>query len=712
MKLTDMKYKLSYSFCMRNAKFHLKKGIAILIIYLFFAPLGAEQNTSRNLPLDYKKWLEEEVTYIITSKERDVFFQMDNDRERSIFIEAFWKQRDPTLGTPMNEFKTEHYRRIYYANKKFGFGSPKPGWKTDRGRIYIILGEPRDVEDYSSQQEIRDTEIWFYQDMTKYNLNYAFYIVFIRKEMTDAYALYSPTNDGPSAFLIQNKMIDPADYYSAYEKLREINTSVAEVSLSLIPGEGGAVYGRPSLNSDMLIQKIAFLPQQQVNDLYAEKFLKYKGIVEVEYSINYIDSDFLIQIRRDESGVFFVHYLIEPERLSLGHYEKMYYSHFILNGMVKDKEDNTIYQFEKEYSIELNEERIESMDQTPLQINDMFPLVPGEYKFSLLLKNTISKEFSSFEENLLIPEVAGVPNMSELLLCYGAKTMEDGLAFLRPFQFDNILLFSQPKNIFALLDNLFVSFQIYGINEKMRENGRLTIMINKGEETVHSFVRNLSDYSGSTNILEEISLENIPADFYVLEVTLQNQAGFELVSKRKEFAVSAYAEFTRPLVKTTTLPISNDAVTNYRLGIQFFNKGNFREAAHEFEKARMKKPDDNTFAINLAATYLHLNKFNEIPSILIPFLEKEPVIYEVYFFLGKAAQYQNDNEKALEYFKNAASHFGLNTPLLNSMGDSYFQIKNFVEASKVWKKSLEMNPEQPIVRKKIESIRRQPGHVT
>jgi GWxTD domain-containing protein len=701
-----MKNIFRYSRQTDSIKILLDRSLVILIIVSFFAPLWAEQNTVRGLPLKYKKWLEAEVVYLISVNERAVFLQLDNDRERSLFVQAFWKQRDPTPGTPANEFKTEHYRRISHANKRFGIGSTKPGWKTDRGRVYIILGEPRYIEDYSSQQQLKDTEIWFYQDMTKYHLNNAFYVVFIRKETADAYSLYSPSGDGPNAFFIQNTMMDPADYYSAYEKLREINSSIAEVSLSLIPGEGGAVSGRSSLASDLLIQKITTLPQQQVDDLYAEKLLRYKGIVEVEYSINYIRSDFLVQTRRDDSGVFFVHYLIEPERLSIKQYENKYYSHFVLNGMVSDNEDKVIYQFEKDYSIDLNDDRIESMDKTPLQINDMFPLTPGEYKFSLILKNTTSKEFSSFEENLIIPEVSAVPHMSELLLCYDAKAMEDGAAVIRPFQFEDMLLFSQPKNMFGSSENVYVSFQICGINKELQKNGRLKIEIIKGEETVQSHVRNLKDYSGSINFLEKISLTNIPADYYVLRVVLHDHSGIELMSKREDFAISAYTGFIRPLVKTTTLPNSNDAVNNYRLGIQFYNQGKYEDAASEFAKAVLKKPDDINFAVNLAGTYLHLSKFDEIPTLLMPFLKTEPEVYEVYFYLGKAAQYRNENDKALEYFIKAASHFGLNIPLLNSMGDCYFQINNFTEASKVWEKSLEMNPEQPLVQKKLESIRR------
>jgi GWxTD domain-containing protein len=96
----------------------------------------------------YKKWLDEDVRWIITDEERSAFMQLSNDEERDQFIEAFWARRDPTPDTPENEFKEEHYRRIAYANEHFAAGIP--GWKTDRGRIYIMYGPADEIESHPS----------------------------------------------------------------------------------------------------------------------------------------------------------------------------------------------------------------------------------------------------------------------------------------------------------------------------------------------------------------------------------------------------------------------------------------------------------------------------------------------------------------------------------------------------------------------------------
>jgi len=107
-----------------------------------------KRNLNVELSKVYKKWLNEDVVWIITDEERAAFKQLSNDEERDNFIEAFWQRRDPTPDTEENEYKEEHYRRIAYANEHYAAGIP--GWKTDRGRIYIMYGAPDENESHPS----------------------------------------------------------------------------------------------------------------------------------------------------------------------------------------------------------------------------------------------------------------------------------------------------------------------------------------------------------------------------------------------------------------------------------------------------------------------------------------------------------------------------------------------------------------------------------
>jgi GWxTD domain-containing protein len=133
-----------------------------------------------------KKWLDEDVRYIITDEERAAFKTLDTEEERDDFVEAFWDRRNPNPFSEENQFKEEHYARFVYANERFA--GRTPGWKTDRGRIYIVYGPPDEREEYpgptdtlpatGSPQE-RSSQIWRYNFIE--GLGSGVFFVFLNK---------------------------------------------------------------------------------------------------------------------------------------------------------------------------------------------------------------------------------------------------------------------------------------------------------------------------------------------------------------------------------------------------------------------------------------------------------------------------------------------------------------------------------------------------
>lgn len=137
-------------------------------------PMDKPRNVKPELKKAYKDWLEKDVTYVITDEERKAFKKLATDDERERFIEEFWRRRDPDPDTDENEFKEEYYERIAYANEHFASGIP--GWKTDRGRIWIMYGKPDERETHPSggsydrpsyegggSTTTYPFEIWFYR---------------------------------------------------------------------------------------------------------------------------------------------------------------------------------------------------------------------------------------------------------------------------------------------------------------------------------------------------------------------------------------------------------------------------------------------------------------------------------------------------------------------------------------------------------------------
>ncbi|MCP5104189.1 MAG: GWxTD domain-containing protein, partial [bacterium] len=214
-------------------------------------------------------------------------------------------------------YKDEHIKRVKYANRYYKYGTPLPGWKTDRGKIHILLGPPLSKNEIN-QNGLYPVQIWDYFGGVKKNLPTVFNIVFYRPHNTVTWKLYIPTVDGPAA-LLRGEIggIEPNDYRAVYEQIHDLDPNVAQIALSLIPGENTNGY-RPSLQDPMLITKIYDLPKRTINANYARNFLNYKGIVETSVTTSYINIKTDVYTLKDPIlGLNFIHLAVKPERVSV-----------------------------------------------------------------------------------------------------------------------------------------------------------------------------------------------------------------------------------------------------------------------------------------------------------------------------------------------------------------------------------------------------------
>jgi GWxTD domain-containing protein len=140
----------------------LMLAAGMVFAWHFQAEPATPAATRRNevLGSPYEKWVKEDVVYVITLAERKAYQELTTDDERAHFVQQFWERRDPTPGTARNEFRDEHYRRIAYANQRFP-GTNMPGWRTDRGRTYIMFGPPDEIESHPAGEPF-PYEVWRY----------------------------------------------------------------------------------------------------------------------------------------------------------------------------------------------------------------------------------------------------------------------------------------------------------------------------------------------------------------------------------------------------------------------------------------------------------------------------------------------------------------------------------------------------------------------
>jgi GWxTD domain-containing protein len=687
-------------------------GAALALLPVILAVAQADQP---HLSERYRKWLEEDVATIIRPVERDVFLKLGTDRERDLFIEAFWKHRDPTPDSPENEFKTEHYNRIAYANQYLGRDAPVPGWKTDRGRMYILLGAPDEIQRIMGKSTVCDCEVWFYQGKTELGLPPGFYLLFFKEHGQGMFRLYSPVRDGPQALLV-GVSTAPGDYQKAYQALYDIDPSLAGIAMNLVPGESAGGMGRPSMSSDLLIQRIETLPARTVKDSYARKFLEYKDLVEVEYSANYLDADSLFKVFREPSGQYFVHYAIEPRRLSVNQYGTKMSTTLRINGRVTTLDGRTVYQYDKTVPVDLPEARLAELSRSPFDLHDILPLVGGDFRLSVLVKNEASKEFVSVEQAVRVPSEAPVVQMTQPVLGYKVKRVDAAEERrIRAFRVGPYQVFCQPGRVFTAGDTLAIVFQIFGLPTDRARSVQVRLAFLKDDAPFREITRSPAEFPDLPDCLEEIPLAGFPPAHYRVKVALLD-AGAEVAAAGEEFDLTFAASVGRPWTSSRVLPEWGHPIYDQVIGIQLFNLGRAGDALAFLERAYRASPDSLAAAYGLARAHMALAEYPKALQVLSPFIsrsERTPSeafvvsdLYGIYLLAGEAYRRTGDFGRAIEVLDRALNRFGVNAVLLNAIGESYLGLGKPSEALAAFEKSLQLSPDQPEVRKKAEELKK------
>ena len=676
--------------------------IAGIVLCSFLVPLYGQGKAVIGLSEQHKKWLDEEVVYIITPKERDVFLKLQTDKEREIFIDAFWKQRDPMPGTPANEFREEHYRRIQYANKIYGRSAPLPGWRTDRGRIYIILGEPRNIEQYSNVQNVFPAEIWFYQPDAAMGLPPGFNVVFFKENGTGDYIFYSPAQHGPKA-LIADAMGNYTDDRTAYEELKKLEPNLARQTLSLIPGER-VNPGSLSLASNTLMNNIYALPRKMVRDAYADAILKYKDFVDVEYTANYFESDGHVWVVRDPSGFFEVHYAIEPKKISVEDAGDRFDARFELNGRVTDASGRTILQFDKPFTFGIDKEegRKASMN---VSIQDAFPIIAGHYTLDLLLKNIASREFTSVTAKIEVPPGVTVPVLGPLVLAYG-RIQKPVSAEMAPFAVGETQVLSAAQKVFASGETISVVLQALGLTDALRAEGRLKYTFFKEDVESSSLEKALKDLAAEDLAVLDQPLSAFVPGYYKVRIELLDGKGARLDTKSADFELSTRPSIPRPMVVASVAPAYGRADYLYATGLELMNAGDLKAAVSRLAEAYALKPGHPNIAAAYGLCLLTAEDFARAKEVLAPLAAGGQGSAEVLAAFGRTRHALGEFAEAAALYREYLERFGANIEVMNLLGTCYFKMGNREEALKAWEKSLEISPDQPPIRKLVDELKK------
>jgi GWxTD domain-containing protein len=362
-----------------------------------------EAKLRKELESPYKKWLNEDVVYIITDEERKAFKQLNTDEEREAFIENFWLRRDPTPDTEENEFKEEHYRRIAYANEHFASGIP--GWKTDRGRIYIMYGPPDEIESHPSggtyERPIEEGggetstypfEDWRYRYIDGIGTNIV--IEFVDTTMTGEYHMtMDPTEKDallyvPGAGLTLYEQMGMADKTQRFQRTDGTHL-----------GTGGMPLPE-SMDEFTRLEQFAKLqkpPQVKFKDLEAavSETIRYNTLpmkVRADY-IKVTDSTVLTNIT------------LQFDRKDLQYQQKDKISKATVNiyARITSITRRPVNVFENVVSVEVPTEMLQKAMDGESIYQKSVPLAPGMYRLNVVAKDVVGGNMTNYETALNVP---------------------------------------------------------------------------------------------------------------------------------------------------------------------------------------------------------------------------------------------------------------------------------------------------------------------
>ncbi|MBC7926027.1 MAG: GWxTD domain-containing protein [Bryobacteraceae bacterium] len=362
-----------------------------------------EAKLRKELEGPYRKWLSEDVGYIITDEERQSLKRFSTDDEKQIFIENFWLRRDPTPDSAENEYKEEHYRRIAYANERYASGIP--GWKTDRGRIYITFGPPAEIESHPSggsyQRPVEEGggntstypfEIWRYRYLE--GLGNDIMIEFVDPTMTGEYRMTMDPSEKDALLYVPNAgltLMEQMGISSKNDRFNRTDGTRLGTGNQPMPARMNQF---ERLNQFAMLQKP---PQIKFKDLEAA--------VSSTIRYNVLPMRARADFMRITNSSVMANITLQFDRRDLQFQDKEGVSKAIVNiyARITSMTRRPVNIFEETVTVEAPTQMLGDYAKGLSVFQKSVPLPPGTYRMNVVAKDVVSGNMNNYEMALQVP---------------------------------------------------------------------------------------------------------------------------------------------------------------------------------------------------------------------------------------------------------------------------------------------------------------------
>lgn len=515
------------------------------------------RKTLKELDSQYKQWLNEDVIYIISPEERNAFLQLDTNEEREQFIEQFWLRRSSNPDLPDNDFKEEHYRRIAYANEHFASGIP--GWKTDRGRLYIMWGPAdevdshptggtwdRPMEDGGGSTTTYPWETWRWRYLEGIGENVE--IEFVDPSGSGEYHITMDPSEKDALLHVPGAGLSLLESMGLASKTDRFTRSDGT---NLPTAMGGTPASMDEFNRLELYSKIQKPPDVKFKDLEA--------IVTARIVRDQLKFTWRTDFMKVTNDTVLVPITIQVSNGQLNFQAKDGIHSATMNvfGRVSTLTGRVVQTFEDPVSKDFPD----SLFQQSLKLQSIYqkavPLRPGLYRLDLVIKDVQSGNVGVINTRLAVPRYADEKlDASTLILADQLEHVPAKQIGTGQFVLGSTKVRPRLDSEFAPADRMGIYLQVYNLrpdDKTHKSSATFQYTIKKGAEQILQFKETseqMKQTGDQVTIERWLPLATLAPGKYTIEINATDGISNQTISKTAEFTVKGPLEPTKAAANT------------------------------------------------------------------------------------------------------------------------------------------------------------------
>jgi GWxTD domain-containing protein len=510
-----------------------------------------DKDLYKELDSQYKKWLNEDVIYIISPEERSAFLHLQTNEEREQFIEQFWQRRNPDPESAENTFKEEHYRRIAYTNEHYASGIP--GWKTDRGRIYIMWGPPDEVQSNPSggsyqrpategggETSTFPFEDWRYRYLEGIGENVE--LEFVDPTMTGEYKLTTDPSEKDALLYVPGAGLTQLESMGLASKNSRFNNTDGT---HLAPGIGG---GSPETLNEFTRLEL----YSKINQAPPVKFKDLEAVVTSRLVRDQIKFQYRTDFLRITSDTVLVPITVQipTKQLSFTQKNGVESANVNLFGRITSLSGRIVNTFEDTVRRDVPTASLQQSLATASIYQKAIPLSPGLYRLDIVLKDTNNGNVGVVNTRLAVPRFEDDSlSSSTLILADQIQRVSAHDIGLGQFVLGDMKVRPRIDADFSDSDQMGVFLQVYNLKvddktHKADASVEYRVTKDKGTDPVLKFdigTDKLPEHGEELTLENIITLGSLAPGNYKLEVSVTDNLSKKTITPTTNFSVRAAA---------------------------------------------------------------------------------------------------------------------------------------------------------------------------